>query len=210
MINRLQKEDANANILSQMIILLDEPDTFLHPEWSRKLIQMILNDLGKYKKIKFNIIITTNSPFMLSDVLPQNILKIYHKEKTIEETRYVRNAELGFGSNILDILSESFFLNDLFGSFSTNKIEEAIEQIEQLESIDDNKIQSIETFIEIVGDKIVQTTLRNMLDEKVSKIKLGYSIKVDGRKFLDSHEGIKEAIGYLEAKLNSEDTRSYD
>lgn len=58
-----------------IIILLDEPDLQLHPEWQQKFISLLLDLLYAYfPKVKFQIILTTHSPILLSDIPRKNVI----------------------------------------------------------------------------------------------------------------------------------------
>ena len=57
------------SISQNIILLLDEVDLGLHPEWQRKWISSVLpiiSDMFKEKHIQ--VIMTTHSPIMLSDI----------------------------------------------------------------------------------------------------------------------------------------------
>jgi len=55
------------------VIILDEPDVYLHPDMQRKLIRLVKNDFKQ-------VILTTHSIEIISEVEPENIL-IIDKEK---------------------------------------------------------------------------------------------------------------------------------
>lgn len=59
------------------LIILDEPDVYMHPELQRKLIRLLRN---RYK----HVIVSTHSVEIISEVEPSNILIINkHKEKSL-------------------------------------------------------------------------------------------------------------------------------
>lgn len=195
-VHQLSSIEYNKDRLNKIYILLDEPDTYLHPEWSRQLISFIISELKEYQEIEFNLIITTNSPFMLSDVPPSSIIKI-HKDK---DKRVVSNAEFGFGSNILDIVGDSFFLSDLFGQLATEKIKEVVKRINQLKMMNQNEIRKIEKIIEIIGDKVVKNTLQKMLDNQLEKLNADL-FYINGKTYKLTEDDLKTAIDLLEEKL---------
>lgn len=164
-INKLLIED---NRIRNIYVLLDEPDVFIHPEWSRKFISFIVSSLNKYKNVRFNLIMTTNSPYMLSDVLPSNIIKIVNNGDILN----TESSTYGFGSNILDILGDSFFLKDLFGEIATKEIEKTLIEIENIRDTDSPKIEEIKKFICIIGDTIVSNMMKRKLDLKIEKLKI--------------------------------------
>lgn len=60
----------NRNDEKTNIILLDEPDKGLHPEMSRRFISWLVKVFNNEKGIgcKYQFIISTHSPFMISDI----------------------------------------------------------------------------------------------------------------------------------------------
>lgn len=100
------------------LILLDEPDINLHPEWSRNFINNLVNLIKKYKtKGEVQVILTTHSPFMSTD-FPKNNIYAFVGEKEIK----INKINFGFAANIYDIISDTFFMNLPIGQFSYNKI----------------------------------------------------------------------------------------
>jgi len=62
------------------VILIDEPELHLHPEWQRKYIKVILDAFKYYvsKGFKFHFIIATHSPYILTDIPVDNIVFLDH------------------------------------------------------------------------------------------------------------------------------------
>lgn len=59
------------------IILMDEPEAYMHPELARQFIARMLGIVEKYQgPSTIQIILSTHSPFMLSDVLPEEITRL--------------------------------------------------------------------------------------------------------------------------------------
>jgi len=126
------------SIENNILILLDEPDLTLHPNWQKEYIMKTLSWLKSYQNIRFHIIITTHSPFLLSDIPKQNIIFLDTYKKKDEEVKNKKqkignckvlnhNAVLikqqTFGANIHTLLSDSFFMEDgLMGEFAKSKI----------------------------------------------------------------------------------------
>lgn len=127
------------NSTTDILFLLDEPDINLHPEWVRNII----NDLNKICKNyspnrKIQFIITTHSPFMVSDVPNENVWMLDSKDNS---TR-IYSAPRSFAANILDIMSDSFFLEYPIGEFSRNYLAN-FDDSSTLDIIDDPIIKEI-------------------------------------------------------------------
>lgn len=150
------------------IILLDEIDRHLHPEWSRCFLSMLLETLNSHpKKIQFQVLTTTHSPYIISDLPRNNILRI---EKNNKNELFVSHSDYGFGSNIYDIINDSFFLKSPIGEFALRKINNAhsfIRNINPNTKIDPIRINEIQEIIEMIDDPFIKKTLTEALYEKL-------------------------------------------
>ncbi|MGL5962858.1 MAG: AAA family ATPase, partial [Fusobacteriaceae bacterium] len=71
----LDKFKTEKNSLEEcLIILLDEVELYLHPEWMRKVLYLYINYLSKMKNNKFQLIFATHSPFIISDLPKENVI----------------------------------------------------------------------------------------------------------------------------------------
>lgn len=114
-------------------IFLDEIELYFHPEFQRKYLFELLKAINnmRFDFNGINILFLTHSPFILSDIPSQNILKLEEGAVKSNET-----SENTFGANIHDLLAKDFFLKDGFiGEFAKQKIEDIIFQLNLLELI---------------------------------------------------------------------------
>ena len=84
------------------LLLIDEVDLGLHPEWQRLWISDVLPLISEIlcsDDQEFQVIITTHSPIILSDILNQDI--IYLGDGELQEKT--------FGQNIYTLFNNSFF-----------------------------------------------------------------------------------------------------
>ena len=100
------------------VLVLDEPDLNLHPEWCRRFIDDCITLVNNYSDVNVQFIIATHSPYMISDVPKENVFSLEVKEKMVE----IKRAEKSFAANIIDILSDTFFLDYSIGEFARKKI----------------------------------------------------------------------------------------
>jgi energy-coupling factor transporter ATP-binding protein EcfA2 len=113
-------------------LVLDEIELYYHPEYQRLFVKKLLESLSKLK-LKcisgFNIIFSTHSPFILSDIPHRNVLKLRDgfAEPFNDEAKT-------FGSNIHEMLTDSFFLDkNLIGAFAESKIQQCLKKLRLLE-----------------------------------------------------------------------------
>jgi len=120
------------NIKENEILLIDECELYLHPNWQKKFLFYLI----QFFKKKIQIILTTHSPFLLSDIPKQNIIFLDKDEngncKVLKHDK-VMNKKQTFGANIHTLLSDSFFMEDgLMGEFAKSKINEIKEFYEKV------------------------------------------------------------------------------
>jgi len=153
------------------LILLDEVELGLHPNWQKNII-LYLIDILKIIKINFQIIITSHSPFLLSDIPKQNIIFLDKDEKgNCKVIDGLKEKKQTFGANIHTLLSDSFFMDDgLMGEFAKRKIDDLINYLNDGKStIKDN--DQAQKLLNIIGEPIIKNQLQRMLDSKrLSKI----------------------------------------
>ena len=111
------------------VLLLDEPDNRFHPEWSRNFI-LNLTELLKtdvFNDYHYQVIITTHSPLLVSDV-PRGSIHCLQRESESGAIS-ITKSKFGFMSNINDLITDSFFADSIFGAYSEQYVNRLLEQI---------------------------------------------------------------------------------
>lgn len=155
-----------------LIILLDEPDQSLHPEWSRRFINVLCNEMEKYKNKNIQIVLSTHSPFMATDIMSEHIYCLendYDEEKKgriniYSMTQKSNSIHNTFGANIYEILKDSFILEKTIGAFSYNKIVNLITELKN--QSDSCNIEYEKFLIDSIGELPLRKKLEDMYREK--------------------------------------------
>lgn len=102
--------------VNNSVILIDEPEISLHPQWQRKIID-VYRSIGKNNQL----IIATHSPHIVGSVKSEN-LRVMTKDNN--SIRIVDNDNLSetYGKNIGDILCTTMNLDSLRNEDITNKL----------------------------------------------------------------------------------------
>ncbi|WP_251516487.1 AAA family ATPase [Oceanobacillus luteolus] len=79
------------------IILIDEPETHLHPKWIREYIERIIEIIGKKR---CHVIIATHSPLIVSDVTKECIIAFKKEDNYISQ---IDLKERTLGMNYEDV-----------------------------------------------------------------------------------------------------------
>lgn len=149
-------------------LVLEEVELYYHPEYQRTYVSELIRHI-KMLNLKnsknIDICIITHSPFILSDIPSENILFL---DNGMPKNDLPKNNT--FGSNIYDLLNDSFFLKEnAIGVFANDKIKHIIDSIKNNEIIDTVKLK---TDIEFIGEPIIRNYLLNKL-QKYVEIKVG-------------------------------------
>ena len=204
-----------------LMILIDEADLAYHPEWQQKYIKNLLIFLKeKFLTYNIQIILTTHSPILLSDIPKENIIFL---KKVNGVTKLYENKEETFGANIYDLYRNGFFLKEnnygIIGDFSTYTINQIKNLLDNINNdidviIDENKnennhiniygvisdkyllldrqIEYCKKVINMIGEKFIKRSLMKLYNEVYSKL---YS---DDRNLnIDELEKLKKSFSNL-------------
>lgn len=159
------------------VLLFDEIDLGLHPEWQRKWISRALPIIEKIFDDKhLQIIITSHSPIFLSDIYRENILFLSKNNEEFKE----KSFEKTFGQNIYTLFKNSFFLQDVMGEYAYNTIKDTIEFLTLKINHTDRSLDSKSLFnrldetkrektakkiIDSIGEPIIANQLKELFDK---------------------------------------------
>ncbi|WP_156308929.1 AAA family ATPase [Sphingobacterium endophyticum] len=171
-------EDSGLIKFNNINLIFDELELYLHPEYQRQYISNLINllnriaDVTNYKEINYNILMVSHSPFILSDIPSENVLKLENGES---EPNDLINS---FAANIYDLLKDEFFLeNGTIGAYAQHYINNLIEDIDKLKSDSTiEKISNLRKRIKIIGEELIKQGLEDLLVENIDYKE--YQIKI--------------------------------
>ena len=143
-------------------LVFDEMELCFHPEYQRTFVNNLISYIQRMelnKTFSFNIILTTHSPFILSDIPACNILAL----KDGEPDELFKN-EKTLAANIYDILNNGFFMSNFIGEFSSRLIGEIITKLNTCNVISLEQQEILYKQISLIGDDFVHIKLLEKLD----------------------------------------------
>ncbi|WP_052342740.1 AAA family ATPase [Bacillus sp. EB01] len=158
-------------IEDNIIVLIDEGEIYLHPEWQRRLVYNLIQFLTSlFKNKNIQIIITSNSPFIISDLPSSSIIFLKRTEDSSKIISGLEEQHHTFAANIHNLLSHSFFMGDgLIGDFAKYKINKIIDLLMNSKAAEIYRYkEDIEKTINIIGEPIIKNKLLSILNEKMS------------------------------------------
>lgn len=147
-------------------LVVDELESGMHLEWSRSLINFLVNYINEINKIggmNFQLIFTTHSPYMLSDIKPGNVIMIEKDQKTgYSEGKVLQNT---FAKNIQEIMKENL-IDNIYGDFALAKINSMIGRLNVEEEQGENEEEELLKEIHLISEPILRNKLLEMYDKK--------------------------------------------
>ena len=149
------------------MFLIDELDLYCHPRWQQKMLKYLIEEIKNiYMKKNIQIIFTTHSPIVLSDMPKSNVIYLQREEHCKVDDRDEHRQT--FGANIYKLFDDAFFLGQRgqIGEFAKGKIQEIIDDVNDEENYENSapySVQLLEEKINIIGEELLQNKLRDML-----------------------------------------------
>ncbi|WP_346354020.1 AAA family ATPase [Azotosporobacter soli] len=203
----LQQPGWSYSLNKNLIVLIDEIELNMHIEWSRRMIGFLKNYFDKMKIKIFDqeeifyktnntiqLIFSTHSPFMLSDIVNQNIILLEKQGKQIKTVQAISKT---FAQNIQEIMTDSFFVKDYWGEYAKELLEEVIIalQPEYKEKVSEEKKKKMVYVIRQIGEPLLRDKLMEMYQKKY------YSETVEKKEVV---QRIKELYGEFDSKAINE------
>lgn len=142
-------------------IMMDEIELCYHPEYQRTFVYELVNTIKRLKlneKCGINILMSTHSPFVLSDIPQSNVLYI-DEGKDVSKERGINT----FAANVNELLNRSFFLsNGFMGEFAKEKIVSLINYLKNPQNDDYWTEEEAKQVIELVGDEVIRYQLKEL------------------------------------------------
>ena len=133
------------------LFLFDEPETHFNPDWKARYISNVRNCF-KDSNPKCDMLITTHSPFVVSDSSREKVFKFRKNDNPI-------NPDINtFGASVNQITMEIFERVDTIGDYSSSEIEKYLGKLKG-----DNADSLIKEINYKFGDSIEKTIIINRL-----------------------------------------------
>ncbi len=103
------------------LLLLDEPETHFNPDWRSKFISVLKDSLerGESNNMVRDILITSHSPFIISDCFPDKVVVFKKGQQPINAKKLNFNT---FGTSVNIILEEIFGKEESIPHYSLSEL----------------------------------------------------------------------------------------
>jgi ABC-type multidrug transport system ATPase subunit len=162
-----------ALLKKHLIIILDEPDAYLHPAWQKQLVDSLQRFLRTIYAKDYNgdqrtiqIFFTTNNPLSITDLPHNNVILLKRDDDQLTITDF-SDSKRTFAANIFDLYTDSFFLSDGYtGSFAVKKINQVFEDLNSQKRLEPNRKEDIKKIIQLIGEPMIKNKLIEMYHQK--------------------------------------------
>lgn len=148
-------------------LVVDEVEICFHPEYQRTFLKNLLQLLDRLEfnsgERYINILLTTHSPFLLSDI-PENHILYMTQDDELPTGKT-------FGANIYDLLNQQFFMSNTIGEFAAQRIHEVI-RIYRLDNDPEGREQLFRegykrmmSLCTLIGDEYLRKVVLQMITE---------------------------------------------
>lgn len=177
-----------SNLQSPALLILDEAEHAFHPEWQRKYIHLLLSFLKGMMVVpglKFQVLLTTHSPILLSDI-PSDCITFLKKEN--DTTKNVIPENRGtFAANVFELYRNSFFLNEgMIGKFAAEKLNGIENRIREGGSLDRDNYLNLLKEINLIGDYRIKDYFMSLMPDKRSNDERAFLL--DRLRYLEKKE----------------------
>lgn len=152
---------------SHSLFLLDEPETHFNPDWRAKFITRLRECFEKVDpKFRREVLVTTHTPFLISDSTPEQVLVVNKNEATgtVSVTRPDYNT---LGASINKITMKTFGKRETIGCYAEQKLTALKQRFEAVkaEDADDVKNALIDDINQELGESVEKVLLiKTILD----------------------------------------------
>lgn len=164
------------NLDAPALLILDEAEHSFHPEWQRRYIYLLLHFLQQLvfnSDLKFQILLTTHSPVLLSDI-PKNSITFLKKEGGAVNNVFPEMAGT-FASNIFDVYRSSFFMDQgMIGEFAMEKLRSLESRVKEADNLGKEAFNNLMHEINLIGDIRIREYLLNCIPESKKRDEMSY------------------------------------
>lgn len=152
------------------LFLLDEPETHLDPDWRASFISRLKEGLRGREGVTQEMLITTHSPFLISDSKPDKVL-VFEKHEQLGEVTIKHPEYNTLGASINKITMNTFGKRETIGGIA----EALLERFKaRFEAGQENLSELIHEIEHELGDSVEKILLiKAMLDKLESQQKAG-------------------------------------
>jgi len=150
------------------IICIDEGDLYLHPQWQADFVDRLIKCLPKLSDTKIQIVFTTHSPILISD-LPRQCIILLNNDQNYPIVSYDGHRDKkqpkAFAANLYDIYQYSFGLEQRrIGNLSSRYLEKIYEILDKSDFSPADIIE-LNLALSVIDDDIIKFHIQRRINK---------------------------------------------
>jgi restriction system-associated AAA family ATPase len=146
------------------LLLLDEPETHFNPDWRSKFMRTLKKSLdhSQSNNLMTDILITSHSPFIISDCYPDKVIAFEKGRQPIN----ARDMDFRTYGTSVDIIMENIFKKrNTIGDLSRKELENIQKEIAKRKKLSSKEVQEYKMRTNHLGDSMEKILLFARLNE---------------------------------------------
>ncbi|MGY2956549.1 hypothetical protein ACVWWT_001758 [Pseudomonas sp. TE6349] len=147
------------------LICIDEGDLYLHPEWQLEFVERLIKCLPELSDGKVQIIFTTHSPILISDLPHQCVMVLSHEQECCMggSDRFPERNKT-FAANLYDIYQYSFGLSQKrSGNLSSGFLREVFKLLDKT-TLNEQDREKLRLALSVVDDDVINFYIRKRVE----------------------------------------------
>lgn len=161
----LGEERTAKNKSTGTLLCIDEADLYLHPKWQVEFMERLTTCLPELSEQKTQIVITTHSPILVSD-LPSQCLTTLPTQIVDDASHPSANYIKTFGANLFDIYESTFGLKGQRTGNISSKYISKILKILDTDQITPGNMESLLQASSIIDDQLIKAHIIKRIKSK--------------------------------------------
>lgn len=147
------------------LICIDEGDLYLHPEWQLEFVERLIKCLPELSEGKVQIVFTTHSPILISDLPHQCVVILNHeRESCIGAINQITERQKTFAANIYDIYQHSFGLNQKrSGNLSSGYLRKVFKILDKA-TLSQQDSENLRLALSVIDDDVINFHIRKRVE----------------------------------------------
>ncbi|WP_238217237.1 AAA family ATPase [Pseudomonas sp. PAGU 2196] len=142
---------------SSTLLCIDEADLYLHPQWQVEFVERLIYCLPTLSNGKKQIVITTHSPILVSDLPSQCLIALPPPPSEHDKEPPATDDLKTFGANLFDIYSSTFGLHGQRTGNLSSKYISKILQILDCDDITYRQREALKQAASIIDDELIKS-----------------------------------------------------
>ena len=139
------------------ILLIDEHEQGLHPEWQRRYIAELSKFINResHPEGRVQVLLSSHSPFVVADLPASCVSLVGQEEKKTKRT---------FAANLLELILSPLFMQKTTGEFAEGRLKKFLQDIEKASDIE--SLKKMRPFVDMIADELIRNFVIQHMQEK--------------------------------------------